>query len=282
MHIKYLLACILLLTSLEAKVKVLTIDNLVKIALEHSPDIDISRFDFQSAEERTAFSKGYYLPRLDLALSAGEQKQTLANNNTQQMSTLSGTIGASQLLYDFGKTSGRVDSATNEALALQAQMQQVISDKILNVKQNYYAILKTKSIMDVQQKNVTLQKQQLNRAKKYLLSGIKTIIDVSDAKVKLEQAQLELENSEFELELQRTILEQTLGIIPYHGNYRLYTKKLSLPKISHTLPSVSTSLSQLEAFAYKHRYVLASFNTMLQEHGLMWRHKQVTTHLHLL
>ena len=137
-------------------------------------------------------------------------------------------------------------------------MQQVISDKIFLVKQNYYDILKTKSIMDVQHKNVELQKQQLHRAQKYLESGIKTIIDVSDAKVQVEQAQLDLKNVQYDLELQRAKLEETLGFVPYDGEYTLYSQKLSLPNLSHKLPLLKTPLSQLESFAYKHRYVLQS------------------------
>ncbi len=258
MHIKYLLTILLLLTSLEAKPKVLTLDNLVKIALQHSPDIDISRFNFQKAQERAAFSQGYYLPSLDLHLSGGRQKNEFKDYNNQYAHILLGSIGASQLLYDFGKTSGKVDSSINETLALQAQMQQVISDKILNIKQNYYDILKTKSIIDVQYKNVKLQKQQLWRAKKYLLAGIRTIIDVTNAKVQLEQAQLDLLNAKFKLELQRAKLEETLGMMPYDGKYKLFSKKLSLPKISNTLPLMKTSLHQLEEFAYRHRYVLQS------------------------
>lgn len=257
MKLKYLLAGILFITSLEAKTHTLTIDKLIEIALEHSPDIDISRFDFKSAQERTKFSEGFYLPRLDMDISGGKQRAEF-KNNTLTSDILTGGIGASQLLYDFGKTAGRVSSTNEEALSLQAQMQQIISDKILSVKQNYYDILKTKSIIDVQSKNVKLQRQQLRRAEKYLLAGIKTIIDVSDAKVQVEQAQLDLQNAQFELELQRAQLEETLGYVPYKGNYVLYSKKLSLPHVSHKLPLVKTSFNQLESFAYEHRYVLQS------------------------
>jgi outer membrane protein len=258
MKIKFFLVGLLILTTLEAKTHSLTIDKLVKIALEHSPDIDMGRFDFTSAQERTKFSEGFYLPRLDLDLSAGKQRTGLQNSSAQSSDILTGTIGASQLLYDFGKTAGRVSGSYEEALSLQAQLQQIISDKILSVKQNYYAILKTKSIIDVQRQNVKLQKQQLKRAQKYLVAGIKTIIDVSDAKVQVEQAQLDLLNAQFELELQRAQLEETLGFVPYEGEYVLYSKKLPLPHVSHKLPLVNTSLKRLETFAYTHRYVLQS------------------------
>lgn len=258
MKIKILFAGLLLLTSLEAKTNVLTIDKLVKIALEHSPDIDSSRLDFKGAQQRTKAAKGFYLPRLDLNVNSGKQWSKLKHQPTGNIDIMAGQLGASQLLYDFGKTTGHIRSSRQESLALQAQMQQIISDKIFLVKKNYYDILKTKSIMDVQYKNVKLQKQQLSRAEKYLESGIKTIIDVSDAEVRVEQAQLDLKNVQYELEFQRANLEETIGYVPYNGNYVIYRKKLLLKNLSKRLPLVKTPLIQLESFAYKHRYALQS------------------------
>ncbi|MDQ7046968.1 MAG: TolC family protein [Sulfurovum sp.] len=102
MKIKYLFIGLLLLTSLEAKTQVLTIDKLIKIALEHSPDIDMSRFDFESAQERTKFSKGFYLPRLDAQVGGGRQYSKFYNQNETTIEMFVGTLGASQLLYDLG------------------------------------------------------------------------------------------------------------------------------------------------------------------------------------
>lgn len=258
MKIKYGFVALLLVTALEAKPHVLKIDYLVETALKHSPDIDSSRLDFEGAQQRTKAAEGFYLPRLDLNVNGGKQWTKLKHQTQGDIDVLTGSLGASQLLYDFGKTAGRVTGSQEEALAYEAQMQQVISDKIFLVKQSYYDILKIKSIIDVQQKNVKLQKQQLHRAKKYLQSGIKTIIDVSDAQVRVEQAQLDLKNARYELELGRATLEQTIGYTPYNGNYTLYSKKLKMPHLSKHLPLVRTSLEELESFAYTHRYGLSS------------------------
>ena len=258
MKMKSLFLSLLCLSIIEAKPQVLTIDKMVEMTLTHSPDIDIGRFDFKAAQERTKFAQGSYLPRLDVELSGGKQYSKMKNRSGGNIDVLSGGLGASQLLYDFGKTAGRVMGFTQESLALEAQMQQIISDKIFLVKQSYYGILKTKSIIDVQVKNVTLQKQQLRRAQKYLEAGIKTIIDVSDAQVALEQAQLDLKNAQYDLELKRAGLEEVLGYVPYEGNYVVYSKKLSMHKLSQTLPLVNVSLRHLELYAYKHRYVLSS------------------------
>jgi outer membrane protein len=258
MKIKALLLGVVLFSSLQAKSQVITIDTIIETALKHSPDIEIQRLDFKSAKERTKFAQGAYLPRVDLSVAGGKQYSKLKNQSTTDTDILRGTVGASQLLYDFGKTAGRVTGSIEASLALEAQMQQSISDKIFLLKQAYYDILKSKSIIEVQKKNVKLQKQQLHRAKKYLESGIKTIIDVSDAEVQLEKAKLDLNNAQYDLELKRATLEEEMGYVPNQGKYTLYNKKLPKKNLSKGLPKVHTSLSKLEKYAYTHRYAMSA------------------------
>ncbi len=144
-----------------------TMDKAVEIALKHSPDIDISRFDFEGAIERTKFQKGYYLPRLDLSAAAGKQGIEYKGQENLSGTALLGNLSASQLLYDFGKTSGRISAADEEANAFQATMNQFISTKILYIKARYYDVLKMKSIIQVNKKNIKLQEGQLRRAQRY-------------------------------------------------------------------------------------------------------------------
>jgi outer membrane protein len=250
--------------SIFAQSKVVTVDEAVEMGLNHSPDIDISRFDFKGALERSKFQKGYYLPRLDLSAGAGKQSIDYENQNNLSGNTLMGNLSASQLIYDFGKTSGRISAADEEANAFEATMNQFISTKILDIKSRYYDVLKVRSVIEVAKKNIKLQEGQLRRAQRYYDSGIKTIIDVSDAQVRLKQAQLELNNAEYELKLRRTILEQSIGHVPYQGKYKLYQKKLDLLNISRNLPQVNTSLTQLEGFAYDHRFELQSSKYLAQ------------------
>ncbi len=249
---------------LSAKSQILTIDEAIELALKYSPDIDISRFDFKAAIERGNFQKGYYLPRLDLSAIGGKAGMEYKDRESLSGNALLGSLSASQLLYDFGKTSGRISAADEEANAFQASMNQGISNKILQIKSRYYNVLKTESIIKVRKKNIILQEGQLKRAQRYYESGIKTIIDVSDAQVRLTQAKLEVNNGEYELQLQRAILEQTIGYVPYQGKYKLYHKKLDLPNISRHLPKITTSLAELEGFAYDHRYELQSSKYLVE------------------
>lgn len=258
MNAKHWIIIMFLLSSLQAKTHILKIDDIVEIALKHSPDIDSSRLDFNLAQQRTKKSEGLYLPQVDLSANSGKQWSKFKRESFGNINMLIGGLSASQLLYDFGKTEGRITGSKQEGLALYAQMQQMISDKIFLVKKSYYDILKTKSIIDIYQKNIKLLKEQLYYAKRHFTSGIKTNIDVSHVEAELAQAHFDLENAQYELESQRINLEQTIGHIPYNGNYLIYSEKHSIKNLSRKLPIISTPLDQLESFAYKHRYIMQS------------------------
>ncbi len=258
------MALIVTTLSLHAQKDMLTIDHSIELALKHSPDIEIGRLDFKGALQRSKFQKGYYLPRLDLSAVAGKQGLEYSDQPALSGNALLGSISASQLLYDFGKTKGRVNSANSEADAYKATMNQFISQKILSIKTRYYNALKMRSIIDVSKKNIKLQEGQLKRATRYYESGIKTIIDVSDSQVKLIQAQLDLSNAGYELKLRMALLEESMGFVPYGGKYKLQHEELDLPNISHSLPYVNTSMAPLEGFAYDHRFELQSSKYLVE------------------
>jgi len=258
MHKSLTILLLLGTTLLLAAPRTLTLDALIKIALEQSPDVKIGKLDFTGAKARTKAAYSLYLPQLDLQADAGKQWSKLKSQPVGEADLLIGTLSASQLLYDFGKSDGTVRAQEEEALAYEAQMYQTTSDKILAVKQAYYEILKAKGIVNVQRKNVTLQKQQLKRAQKYLKAGIKTIIDVSDAKVRLEQARRDLNNAKYQVEYRRAQLEQIIGTVPYNGTYSIYTPKVGLSNLSRKLPKIKSSVYRLEQFAYTHRALLES------------------------
>ncbi len=261
---KILSLCIIFFSLLDAKANILDIDETIKIALENSPDIVISNLDFKGALQRNKFQEGYYLPTLNLSVTSGKQSIKFKGADTIGSTALIGGLTASWLLYDFGKTSGSVDASHYESIAYKATMYQQIAYKILMTKVNYYEVLKAKSIISVFEKSVVLQQNQLIRAKRYFDSGIRTIIDISDAQVRLTKAQLDLKNANYTLKLRRALLEETMGTMPSNGKYILQYKELSLPNISKTLPTIKTSLAQLEGFAYDNRQELKKFNALMQ------------------
>ena len=232
----------------------LKVDDLVSIALRHSPDIAIGHYNEQSARQNSRAVESARLPQLGLSVHADREYDHYRHSSGEHFDTLEGTLSASQLLYDFGRSRGEIEAAHQGEMSVHAQMQQLISDKIFEVKQRYYDALKAKTLIWVYEKNYKLQKKHLYRAQKYLKAGIKTIIDVTDAKLQMEQARRALTDATYLFRARRTLLEESIGTTPEHGRYKLYMAQ-SDPK-KWQLPKHEARLHTLLRYAHEHRPVL--------------------------
>ncbi len=240
----------------------LNVDDLVRIALRHSPDIAIGHYNEQNAREYSRSVESALLPQLGLSVHADREYDHYRHSGGEHFDTVEGTLSASQLLYDFGKSAGEIEAAHQGEMSVHAQMQQLISDKIFEVKQRYYDALKAKTLIWVYEKNYRLQKKHLYRAKKYLKAGIKTIIDVTDAKLQMEQARRSLTDATYLFRARRTLLEESIGMVPEHGRYKLYMAQSDPTKWQ--LPKHEEALRSLLQYAQRHRPLL-----LQSEHDIM-------------
>lgn len=238
----------------------LTVDQLIETAMKYSPDINISTNQLDAAFARKNQTDADYLPQLDLFGSAGGQGIKLKDESDfTDDKVLSGTITATQLIYDFGKTGGSMDAARYDVNASDARLQQVISNKIFDVKNAYYGVLQRKALIVVDKENVKLNEAQLYRSRRYYEAGIRTKVDVTDAEVNLINAKLSLNNSLYNYKLARVELEKRIGIAPNHGDYTLYSEEIDFENAYSGLPRLNESMSELEKFAYLNRFELREF-----------------------
>lgn len=250
----------------------LTIDDLIAKAIERSPDLNVSRAAVEAARQNIRIRRSNYLPQLNLSASAGAAgaKSNAAGVKTDTNGQLlTGSLTASQLVYDFGKTRSGIRAASFDANASVAAFNQAVLDKIFEVKKAYYGMLRAKSLIAVNEENVKLNEKQLYRAQRYFESGIRTKIDVTDARVNLIRARLDLQDARYDLQRARIELERVVGFSLYDGNYTIASvnqERSSLTvsdfngtDVYATLPAVDQPLADLESFAYTHRPELRKY-----------------------
>lgn len=253
-----LISVLLLTLSLAAK-DIYTVDELIIKTLENSPDLKISADEYRASQSR--YDKGFasYLPKVDLSLSAGETGMSDIPENKNSMindALLLGKLSLKQIVYDFGKTGGSVDSLKYDSDAYLNSNEQQISDKIKDVKGAYYEVLKAIALIAVNRENVKLNEAQLYRSQKYFESGIKTKIDVSDAKVELIKSKLDLKNSLYTLELAYASLDAVVGFMDNSTSYEVYSRALNFENILDFLNGYALSLKDSIEFAYENRFEL--------------------------
>ena len=271
-------------TSLLAQV--LTLNDLIETALINSPDLKISKADYEASKQNVIQANAAYLPRLDLGAMAGRQgvdygSQIIGTGATAfepgntETNLLGAQVNAKQLLYDFGKTTGNMESFENQSYASKASMQESISDKIYAVKKAYYELLFNNAMIDVDNENVKLNKQQLYRSQRYFEAGIRTKVDVTDAQVNLLEAQLGLQNTNYDVKLSLVNLKKEVGIDNDAATYNdeIFIQKPEVTSVYASLPKLGLPVSAYKEEAYKNRAELEQYLQLLKSARSI--HKQV-------
>ncbi len=235
------------------------IDTLIEKAITSSPDLNISHSTYQISVEQSSQADAEYLPTVDLYGGAGYVSIN-SDVTDAKGSLITGKVTASQLIYDFGKTGGNMDVYAEEANASYAIYQQKISDKVYEVKRDYYDLSRKSLLIKVYEENVKLNEQQYTRAKRYFEAGIKTKIDVIDAKVRLIEANIELENAKYDLKLSYVTLSKTIGNLDDSLEDNVYVPDINTSDSAHDrLPVETMNGRELVQYAFTHRHELKSY-----------------------
>ncbi len=242
-------------------VETYTVDELILQAIKNSPDLQISAGQLEASKSRTDIATSSYLPILDLYLSAGENRMSNLDNQDEMISDtlILGSLSLTQIIYDFGKTGNNVDSFKYNSQSYAMSNAQEISNKKRDVKFAYYDVLGAKALIDVQKENVKLNEIQLYRSQKYFKAGIKTKIDISDAKVELIKSKLELKNAQYELKIAYSNLDKVVGFKEISKEYKVFSNKLNLENLYASLHKYPLNLYDSIEYAYQNRSQLKKY-----------------------
>jgi len=256
----------------------LTLDDLIESAITNSPDIKISKAEYQASRQQSIQADADYLPQVDLTAEAGKQGvdyPTLSNGIDLSNDTdfLLASVNAKQLIYDFGKTGGNMESFENQSYAFKASLQQKISDKIYAVKKAYYTLLSDHALIEVNTENIALNSQQLNRSERYFEAGIRTKVDVTDARVNLIEAQLGLQNTKYDMSLSLVDLKKEVGMDNESERYNIeiYIQGPQSADIYASLPKLILPVAQYKEEAYKNRAELDQYIQLLKAAQSVYR-----------
>jgi outer membrane protein len=261
-----ILTTILLSLSLHAQ-DVYTVDELILQALKNSPDMEISSSQYKASKTRYDKAFAGYLPKIDLQLSAGKfalNDLTTTDKSMTNDTLLLGKISLQQLLYDFGRTEGSVDALKYTTDSYLSSNEQQISNKKMRVKQAYYEVLQAIALIEVYKENVKLNEKQLYRSQKYFEAGIRTKIDISDAKVELIKSKIDLRKGLYNLKLSYASLDKEVGFIEVDKQYEVYTQSLVLTNLYSSLSEYELTLKNSINFAFENRYELKKYFSDIQ------------------
>ena len=243
----------------------LTLNDLLDIALRYNRTIEVVRQKVaQSLGQLTQVRSGYlprlsvlgryfYTERQDSAVSSGGGTGNPVIDQVEEDDILHGAANLSQLIFDFGKTTGAIKVGKSNLAAEEANLARQLQDVVFQVKEAYYNVLEKMRLIDVAKLSVDSFEQHLERAKVYYKAGVRTKIDVINAEVELSRARLSLLRAEYNLKLARVSLEQILGYKPNGGKYVLESDQVELDNVLDSMPPVPVSLESSISEALEER-----------------------------
>ncbi|MFT5702544.1 MAG: outer membrane protein [Desulforhopalus sp.] len=231
----------------------LYLQDFINLALKNNPQLEIGVQQYMQATGRVTQAQSGYLPHLQLNGSLGRMYIEDVSP-TDEDNVVYGGISASQLIYDFGQTTGAIESSKLTKEAARSNIEQYLQDVILLVKESFYNVLETKYLIDVAREKKESYEKHLYRAKKFYQAGVRTQIDITNAELELANSRLELLRAKADLKSARVQLEQVIGTQPHNGTYIVATQnKQGLDNLTASAPVLSYDLPELLAMAPDHR-----------------------------
>lgn len=189
-----------------------SLKDLIDIAIENNSNIKISKFTQDKEKASYNLSKTEYLPKVGFTGELSSYDIETNESNDSDNSVTGYNLSASQLLYDFGRTSNQIETAKKNLEASGFEIIKNISETVLETKQAYYNILNNYQQINLAEESITIDELHLNQADNYFNAGVRTLIDVTDARLQLSNSKLKLVQSQYSLKNSKTKLISIIGI----------------------------------------------------------------------
>jgi len=207
------LLVLLLPAAAPAAERTLTLDEAVRTARAKHPSVRQARALTDAARARADQARSLLFPQL--SANAGFQKSGSRDQQTtlQQSSTFwSGSLDASLLIWDFGRTTGGWDAAKASAEA-QAKTGEVTERQVLlTVRTAYFNARAQKALVQVAKETLANQEKHLGQVQSFIQVGTQPEIALAQSKTDVANARLAMIRAENNYAVGRAQLNLAMGV----------------------------------------------------------------------
>ena len=204
-----------------------TLDEAIRIGLKNAPKIMAAAGDYAAAQQRVFEALSPLLPQLTGqwggnrsqvvstttgVLNPGVQGRVPTTVISTQVTTTSGTVTASQLLFDFGKTWAATDAAKATAESFKQNVELQKQTIAVNVKTSYFTLLLARRLVGVNAAALDRALLNLKSAQGFYAVGTQPKSFVTRAEVDVANGRVSLIQSQNAVALARVSLNTAMGI----------------------------------------------------------------------
>lgn len=192
--------------------RILSLQECIHIALKKNPEILASKEQVQKSFFKIGETRSEYFP--DVELSVNAQKSYQENRTgSEYLTQYSAGVSLTQTLFDFGKTSKKVEIQKEFYRATEWQSKDIILQIVYNVKRAFFGVLKAKKQNETAQEVLRQAQKHLELARGFYEVGLKPKIEVTKAEVELSNAKLGLITAQRQLKEAFLNLKMAMGVI---------------------------------------------------------------------
>jgi outer membrane protein len=201
------------LTLSTATVRLLTLPEVVDLALRNSPATRLSWAQARAAADAFGSTEGRLYPTLSAGLSVNHSLSLATPGRPPvERSQYGPSLTLAYTVLDFGGRSGSIDVTRQTAIAFDLSHNATIENTILQVEAAAFSYLSTRAQRDGQKASMDLAAAALDAANERHRVGLATIADVLQAQTARSQAELDLETLEGALQVARGTLAVAMGV----------------------------------------------------------------------
>jgi outer membrane protein len=222
----YLAACLAAASSVRAddERRTLSLDEALRIAADKHPQMMAAMAQTEASSARVRQSMAALLPQVSGSGSYSRIKGRSTSTTTggavvSASPSLSGTnsyyqfgLGASELIYDFGQTTGKWKAAKATLGSVEAQQRGALVQLAFNLRAIYFGAASAKALVKVQGENLHNQEIHLAQIQGFVEAGTRPEIDLAQARTNRANAQVQLINAQVNYDTQKALLNQAMGV----------------------------------------------------------------------
>jgi outer membrane protein len=196
----------------------LTLAEAIEAALGRNPAVHSAVETARAAQARVGTARSIWLPQLSATtILRGDYSYQPGDTDPDKSGgagtgRYTGQLQLNQMIYDFGRTSGRIEAARAVARAFAADADTARARAALDTVSGFYTAIQAAALLDVARRNVEQQRQRQQQAESFFRIGTKPEIDVLIARTAVASAELQVVQQQNSLWVARAQLIQTVGL----------------------------------------------------------------------
>ena len=180
------------------EVKVLSVDDCVKLALETNPNIKIYKEKENIAKSNVTLAWSDYFPTITASagytlnynhVSYSEEDIESTSSTTK---TFQAQAGINQLIWDFGKTVANINMAKYNEKASKYELDNMILETTYNTKVAYYTVLASIANLKLAEKTYLINELNYERTRAFFEEGMTSKIDLVNSEVYTTESEIQI------------------------------------------------------------------------------------------